>query len=343
MKKPKKPALLLAAAMLLNGCAISGGKPQYSPFAPDESERLVIYTSHKAEVYEPIIKEFEERTGIWVELVQGGSSELLQRIADESEAPKADVMFGGGVESLEAYRDCFSPYVCKDCRSIDESFLSADSRWTPFSSLPVVLIYNTKLVEPESISCWRDLLKPELRGRIAFCDPAVSGSGFTGLMTMLTALGGDREDTLSRFAENLAGRQLAGSGDVLSSVADGVDFVGITLEETAIKYIASGADIAMVYPADKTSCVPDASALVKGAPHSDNARRFLDFTAGAEVQRLLTEKLYRRSVRCDIAPPDKLIAAEEIATLDYDIAYASQSREAVLMTWAFYLGGGDEP
>lgn len=343
LKKLNTAALLTAIAVILNGCSFSGNKPEPSPFAPDESERLVVYTSHKAEIYEPIIKEFEERTGIWVETVLGGSSELLQRIADESDSPVADVMFGGGVESLEAYRDCFSPYVCADCRNIDEAFLSPDSLKTPFSSLPVVLIYNTKLVEPERISCWSDLLNPDFKGRIAFCDPAVSGSSFTGLMTMLTALGGDREDILSRFAENLDGRQLESSGDVLSSVADGVDFVGITLEETAIKYIASGADIAMVYPGDGTSCVPDASALVKGAPHSENAKRFLDFTASAEVQRLLTEKLYRRSVRRDIAPPDKLIAAEEIVTLNYDIAYASQNREAVLMTWAFYLGGGEEP
>ena len=29
-----------------------------------EDKKLVIYTSHKEDVYEPIIKEFEERTGI---------------------------------------------------------------------------------------------------------------------------------------------------------------------------------------------------------------------------------------------------------------------------------------
>ena len=37
-----------------------------------------MYTSHKQEVYAPIIKEFEERTGIWVEVVPGGTTELLE-------------------------------------------------------------------------------------------------------------------------------------------------------------------------------------------------------------------------------------------------------------------------
>lgn len=340
--KTKKLLCLLLSLLILAGCSISGGKPENNPFTPDESERLVIYTSHKEEIYRPIIKEFEERTGIWVELVQGGSSELLQRIADESENPRADVMFGGGAESFEAYKSCFSPYICADCVSINEAFLAPDNLWTPFSSLPIVLIYNTKLVMPEQLVCWQDLFRQEFKGRIAFCDPAISGSSFTGLMTMLNTLGGEKDEILSRFADNLDDRQLESSGDVLRSVADGIDMVGITLEETAIKYIVSGADIALVYPADGTSCIPDASALVKGAPHADNAKLFLDFTLSREVQSQLTEKLYRRSVRNDIEPPAQLIPIEQIAAVDYDIAAAGQNHDAVLMTWAFYLGGGDE-
>ncbi|MFR5796691.1 MAG: hypothetical protein ACLUI3_14885 [Christensenellales bacterium] len=75
--------------------------------APDETERLVVYTSHKEEVYQPIVEEFERRTGVWVQVVSGGTTELLERIAAEAETPVADVMFGGGVESLLAYEDYF--------------------------------------------------------------------------------------------------------------------------------------------------------------------------------------------------------------------------------------------
>lgn len=77
--------------------------------APDETERLVVYTSHKEEVYQPIVEEFERRTGVWVQVVSGGTTELLERIAAEAETPVADVMFGGGVESLLAYEDYFMP------------------------------------------------------------------------------------------------------------------------------------------------------------------------------------------------------------------------------------------
>lgn len=74
----------------------------------------MIYTSHKEEVYGPIVKEFEARTGIWAEVVTGGTNELLARIAGEADAPVCDVIFGGGVESLTAYERYFQPYACAE-------------------------------------------------------------------------------------------------------------------------------------------------------------------------------------------------------------------------------------
>ena len=45
--------LALMVLLLLSGCAQG---TDVSAFAPGEEERLVIYTSHKEEVYGPIIK-----------------------------------------------------------------------------------------------------------------------------------------------------------------------------------------------------------------------------------------------------------------------------------------------
>ena len=324
----------------------------------------MIYTSHKEEVYQPIVKEFEERTGIWVDVVAGGTNELLERIRSEADHPAADVMFGGGVESLASYRDCFAPYACEGAESIEARFRDGEDLWTPFSALPVVLVYNTKLVRPGRVTGWGDLLSPELRGRIAFADPAVSGSGFTALATFLLAAAcfrliqegaarrepglrllaadGGEEALLRAFAENLAGKQLEGSGEVLGAVAGGGALVGVTLEETALKRIAAGDDVALVYPADGTSCVPDASALIRGAAHEENAKAFLDFTVSEAVQRLLAEQFCRRSVRGDVEPAGELPALEDIALVDYDVEQASGRRDGLLMTWAFYLGEEEE-
>ena len=136
--------ILCIAFALLTGCAPAA--QDTAAYAPDESERLVLYTSHKKEVWWPIVKEFESRTGIWVEVVQGGTNELLEQLQKEQDAPRADVMFGGGVESLEACRALFEPYVCRGAEQILPQYRAQDSSWTPFSSLPVVLVYNPKLL-----------------------------------------------------------------------------------------------------------------------------------------------------------------------------------------------------
>lgn len=343
MKKIRGLALGLAAGVLLSGCGAGGGDSGPSPFAPEERDRLVVYTSHKEEVWWPIVREFEERTGIWVDVVTGGTNELLSRIAQEAEAPAADVMFGGGVDSLEVYGDCFEPYVCVQQEAIAERYRSEDGLWTPFSALPVVLIYNTKLVVPGQITGWRDLFSPAWQGRIAFCDPSVSGSSFTGLITLLRAVDGDTDETLMRFAVSLDGRQLDSSGAVLDSVAGGMDLVGITLEETALKRAAAGEDIALIYPDDGTSCIPDGGALVQGAPHPENARKFLDFIAGNDVQSRLETEFSRRPVREGVESGGVLRPLEELVLVDYDLAWTVEHHDSILMSWAFYLGGGEEP
>ena len=323
----------LLAALFLSACQKTERTTEYTP---DESMRLAIYTSHKEEVYMPIVREFEERTGIWVDVITGGTNELLERIESQQDNVEADVMFGGGVESLKAYEHCFSPYVVGSSGSIREPHQAEDAVWTPFSALPVVLIYNTKLVSPDKITGWSSLSDPIFRGRIAFADPAISGSSFTALATQILA-GNSMGKTLATLAENLQGKTLSGSGDVLNAVADGSYLVGITLEETALKYIAAGADLAMVYPEEGTSCVPDASAIVKGAPHSENAKRFLDFTVSYEVQQMLSESSYRRPVRSDIPAGDSLLPLQDIVLVDYDIDWACKNRDVILSDWSFYL------
>ena len=104
-------ALIAVLFLLLTSCAGKDAAP-FAAFAPPESKRLCVYTSHKEEVYLPIVREFEERTGIWVEVVTGGTTELLERIESEAKAPRCDVMFGGGGESLTAYAALFEPYTC---------------------------------------------------------------------------------------------------------------------------------------------------------------------------------------------------------------------------------------
>ena len=327
--------LALMALLLLSGCAQG---TDVSAFAPGEEERLVIYTSHKEEVYGPIIKEFQQRTGIWVEVVTGGSGELLERIAMEAEGgqPACDLMFGGGVESLAAYEDCFEPCTPEGVKNLRGVGLSEEGLWTPFSSLPLVLIYNTRLVSEGELTGWADLLDPRWKGRIAFADPTVSGSSYTAALTLFSCIEGDDWDILATLVDNLDGGALPDSGDVVESVRSGSRYIGVTLEETALKQRSP--ELGIVYPAEGTSAVPDGCALIKGAKHAENARAFLDFVLGRDVQELLVSDLHRRSVRTDVHAPEDLPSEAELGIIDYDVHWAGALKEEFIRRWTELCG-----
>lgn len=326
-----KYILLMLLVLLLSSCTtLSVTDDEYSL---NEANKLVVYTSHKEEVYSPIIKEFEERTGIWVQVINGGTTEILEQIAEAGGNAVGDVMFGGGVESLEAYSDYFAPYQYKQEEMLDQTYKSDNHKWIVFSRLPIVFVYNNKLVyETSAPKGWGDLLQERWKGKIAYADPHKSGSSYTILMTLLQVMGKHNLNTLEQFSKVIDGKILGDSSEVISEVASGTKLVGITLEESALKKIAAGLDITMVYPIEGTSAVPDGSALILNAPHEENARLFLDFITGKDVQKMIVDHCYRRSVRKDV-PNSESWHAEEAKFIDYDIKWATNNRSEILNKW----------
>jgi len=322
--------LLLSLVLVLSGCA-DQELSELSHFAPEESQRLIVYTSHKHEIYEPIICEFEQRTGIWVEIVTGGTAELLEKIA--SGDTQCDLLFGGGIDSLSAYGDLFAAYKSPELKNIVPS-MQGNGTWTPFSALPMVLIYNPKLVRFNPPEGWSSLLDPAWKGRIAFASPAVSGSSYTVLATMIQALGGEPEDRVKDFYNNLDGQVLSGSGEVIDAVAQGEYFIGVTPEEAAVNGIKEGYDIAMVYPVEGTSIVADGAAIIKNCRHEENAKRFLDFILSEDVQRRLSDTFSRRSVRTGLYT----LSTRGLKSLDYDVAWAGSHHAEILQLWAELSG-----
>lgn len=330
-EKLKNTILIILVMILFTACDFSYSENEAHV---REEEKLVVYTSHKEEVYSPIIDEFEERTGIWVQVISGGTSEVLELIKEDSgNEVIGDVMFGGGVESLDAYSTYFAPYECSESEFLKDDFQSVDHKWTVFSQLPIVLIYNNKLVyDAEAPKGWEDLLEERWKGKIAFADPHISGTGFTSLMTLMHVMGKDNTDALEKFTYVLDGKTLDGSGKVISEVNAGTKLVGLTLEDATMTRIMNGGDITMVYPIEGTSAVPDGSAILLGAPHEENARLFIDFVMSEDVQRMIVNQCYRRSMRKDISQPETW-EAKDITFIDYDLTWASNNRNEILKNW----------
>ncbi len=300
-------------------------------YSVPKEKQLVICTSHKEEVYLPIIREFEVRTGIWVEIRTGGTAEMMDKIESGLEKGECDIMFGGGAESYEARKELFVPYSSSENEKLNQAYLSRENLWTPFTELPIVFVYNPKLVSvTDAPKSWHDLFLRKWKGLIAFADMEVSGTSYTIISTMEQLFDEGAESLIPRFYEQLNGNILSSSGDILPSVESGKYLVGITLEETAKKYIESGHDIAMIYPSDGTCAIPDACAIVKNAPHSYNAGKFIDFIVSLDTQKFAMEEFHRRPVRTDV---ELLSEYGRIDLMDFDIKKSAAEEKKAIGIW----------
>ena len=333
-------ATFIAAAMLLlSACAGSERQQEIAKisgnYAVPQEKQLIVYTSHKEEVYLPIIREFESRTGIWVELHTGGTTQMFSEVKAASEQGRCDIMFGGGIESYEAAKDLFMPYEPIEKSALDPDYVDDEDRWIPFTELPIVFVYNKKLVSYSELpSTWEELFDSKWKGQIAFADPNNSGTSYTILSTMEQLFNEEPQSLVPRFYEQLDGRILPSSGQVIPEVSDGSFLIGITLEETARKAMDQYEDISMLYPEDGTSAVPDGCAMVKNAPHSYNAGKFIDFVVSYDTQRYATENFYRRSARRDVGSN----RGNTETFIKFDVEKSAREEEEVFSLWNAIAG-----
>lgn len=303
--------------------------------ATEPSGTVVVYSPHDADPLNAGVNMFMEKyPDIQVEVVAAGTGELCNRISAESANPIADVLWGGGADSLAAFKDYFAPYVCANDEVIDEAYKDADDLWIGESPLPMVIFYNKELIEKDELTIpasWSDLTNPEWKGKIAYALPSKSGSAYTQLCTMLLGHGGKEEgwSFIEELYYNLDGKILDSSGKCHKMVADGEYYVGLTLEKSAVQY-KEDATVGFVYPEDGTSAVPDGVALVKGAPNEENAKLFIDFVTSKECQTVQNEEWGRRPVRNDMEVSEGLAKLSDLALVEYDFDWAANEKESII-------------
>ena len=325
-------ATLLCASMML-GMVACGEKTEETNSGSGDtaSKNLVVYCPHPLEFIDPIVAEFEDETGIQVDVVAAGTGELLKRVESEKDNPLGDVMWGGSLGTLEPKVDLFEEY-----KSVNEEYMldenkNTDGKITRFSDIPSVLMINTNLIGDVKVEGYEDLLNPELKGKIAHADPSKSSSSFEHLVNMLYAMGnGDPEkgwDYTDKLAGNLDGKLLSGSSAVYKGVADGEYTVGLTFEEGGAKYVKDGAPVEIVYMKEGVISKPDGVAIIKGAKNMDNAKKFIDFLTSKETQTMVASELSRRSVRKDVEPAEGLKAMSDINIIKDDSKVVAENKQ----------------
>ncbi|HXQ49932.1 MAG TPA: extracellular solute-binding protein [Stellaceae bacterium] len=163
------------------------------------------------------------------------------------------------------------------------------------------LFVNTSMIKKDEITSWKDLLKPQYKGKIAAYDPRRSGPGQTPV-GYLAALFGDAYlkdlyvgQDIKLTADN---RQLA------EWVARGEYPIGIALVQFAVEiYRKQGLPIERIYPQDGQGSLTGGFSVVmiiKNAPHPNAAQLFVNWFATKEAQTIYENEMMETSLRTDI-------------------------------------------
>jgi len=302
----------------------------------DEENKLVIYTAASDEQIDAIVPLYKEMYGVDVEVVSAGTGELLARADSEKENPYGDVFFGGGESNFRAYAHLFQDCICDENDNLIDEFKNVDGFINSYYLDCPVLIYNNDLIGDIQIKGYKDLLQPELKGKIAMPDPTSSSSAIMHIQTILTDFGGltleneEGWDFIAKLYENLDGKMSSGSSAAYKSVVDGENVVALTYEEAAIRLIGEGANITLVYMEEGTVFTPSTLGVLKDCKHPENAKKFINLVQSKEVQNILCNDLCLRPVRDDVEYPEYFSTISDVFSQKLDQDYINEHNPEII-------------
>lgn len=316
--------------------------------ARDVDRTVTIYVSTDRVFSEPVLREYERRSGVTVNAVydteETKSTGLANRLLAENARPRADVFWSNEpVRTLVLKaRGVLAPYRSPSAEGIPAALIDPEGYWTGFSARARVIAYNTKLVKPQDApQSVLDLADPKWRGQVAMADPRFGSTSFH--VAALYAIAGDEkmDDFFRRLKANGV-RVVDGNSVVRDLVARGEVKVGLTDTDDVNVAIEDGQPVGMVLP-DKEGLgvpvMPNMVSLIANAPHPDEARRLIDYLLSTDVERQLAQsEAVQIPLHAGVQGPKNMPAIETFQPMMLDYAKAASRVEDVTNRLAAILG-----
>ena len=232
----------------------------------------------------------------------GGWPVVVDKVRAWGGKPDADIFLGAGAPAHELLKKegLIVPYKPKGSEKVPAEWQGMkvkdeDDFWTCFAPWIVTNIYNEKVLKKLRLpppKTWNDLLNPIYRGNIVHTLPYASGTMHEAIEILLQGFGEEEGwKYLRLLAANLA-RFSTGSTDTTQLVARGEVPIGMAQPQmNAMAARKDGFPIRDLLP-EKTILVPEAVALLKGAPNPVVGKIFLDWLFSMDGQKSVLEGRY---------------------------------------------------
>lgn len=231
-----------------------------------------------------VMKDFEKKYGIKVELLESRATELRERLRTELSLnhPSADVVYNSVSMLEDNNRDgllqSFGDLPLQD-RLLPP--FKNDGTVLPVMVLTYGLVINTRLVPEADIPrSWKDLLNPKWKGKMLMDDPRAPGGASLFFTVALNNLGrpflqdlAEQEPTMSRENRQAGMRIARGEYPIYFpfSMADGIKLKGLPVKA--------------FYPEEGAPYLLFGLGMVKTAAHPNAARLLINHFLKAESAR----------------------------------------------------------
>ncbi|MGQ9887483.1 MAG: thiamine ABC transporter substrate-binding protein [Aggregatilineales bacterium] len=186
-----------------------------SPLAAQNSTTLTLITHDSFNVSETVLSEFEQSTGIKVQILPiGDAGAMVNQAILTRTNPLGDVLFGvdNTFLSRALQNDLFEPYESPLLEEVAEAFKTDPKhRVTPVDYGDVCLNYDIAYFEEADLAVptsLADLTRPEYRKLLVVQNPATSSPGLAFLLLTIAEFGTDGDYTYLDFWADLVANEV---------------------------------------------------------------------------------------------------------------------------------------
>ena len=274
-----------------------------------------IYSARKEMLIKPLLDKFSEDTGIKVNLVTGKADALLSRLLSEGKLTPADIFLTTDAGRL---------YRAKNngmFQAIESSYLNqhipahlrdVDSQWFGLSTRARPLMYSIERVNPDTLSTYEALAKPEFKGRV--CIRSSSNIYNQSLVASMLASGNPEKITqfLKSFVKNFAQPPKGGDRDQIQAVANGICDVAIAntyylagmINGNNAQQQDAASKVKIFWPNQGgrgTHINISGAGIIKSSKNRDAALKLLEYLVSKEAQAWYSEVNFEYPVREGVA------------------------------------------
>ena len=260
---------------------------------------MVVYTSVDQVFSEKVFKLFFEKTGIKVKAVYdieaSKTTGLVNRLIAEKDKPQADVFWNGefsGTFTLKKNGVLQSSEISAPS-GLPSNFVDAGKQWYAFGGRARVIIFNTNLIKesdvPDSLLDFADVkFKNDKK---AAANP-VFGTSSTQAAAFFASMGEAKAREYFEGLKNNGTDIVDGNSVVKDMVAAGRAAYGLADSDDAEEAVGGGKPVKAVIPdqgGGQFGCIviPNTAAVIKGAAHTGNAGKFLEFLISEETEKYM--------------------------------------------------------